>query len=447
MSVARSPVHDIVNALWGALRDLGVDLAPLTVERHGFSIHAALSAAGREFHNHDHVLDLTAGADPIEVIAALYHDAVYFQVDQGPPRSMAFELDAALGAEGDGHRVLPAAGHGPMADVLAVFGRAVGDLVTPTTGLNEFASALVAAQQLAGVLGRGHAVALAACIEQTVPFRADPAGELEARLRGLGLEGEALDATMRRAIRFGNRDVENFAEHDPARFLDNTWKLLPESNPSLHAPMVYTVRDYRRALEKMERFLAWLPAERVFHAWGTEPGADVHAARIARATDNLALAVRYLRAKLYSITVVEAIAEVTGGDVPLDYFMGGHKTARRPDVQRIERYLPAPGTSDGHAGHVLDAPLQRLLAEGRASASSFDTGPSPLASYLHQAVGEVAIMDGVERARRWWRQELAAEAFLAGEPAAPIAAIARAAAEIMDTRRAPLLALAARMSR
>ena len=40
---------------------------------------------------------------------------------------------------------------------------------------------------------------------------------------------------------------------------------------------------------------------------------------------------RYLRAKLYSIGLVEAIAEITGGDVPLDYFMGGLKSpTRRP---------------------------------------------------------------------------------------------------------------------
>src|SRR6202012_3888745 len=92
----------------------------------------------------------------------------------------------------------------------------------------------------------------------------------------LGLAGARLDDTLRRAVRVGNRDVENFAENDPARFLDNTWKLLPESNPALHSPMVYTVRDYRIALQKMEAFLAWLPAERVFHTWAEGPGAQVH---------------------------------------------------------------------------------------------------------------------------------------------------------------------------
>ena len=84
----RSPVHEIVNALWRALHDLGSAASTEQIELWGFSVHAALSAAGREFHNHDHVVDLIAEGDPLEIIAALYHDAVYIQVDQGPPRSM-----------------------------------------------------------------------------------------------------------------------------------------------------------------------------------------------------------------------------------------------------------------------------------------------------------------------------------------------------------------------
>ena len=85
---ARSPVHEIVNALWRALHDLGSDAKLGDIERWGFSIHAALSSPGREYHNHDHVVDLISEGDPLEVIAALYHDAVYIQVDQGPPHSM-----------------------------------------------------------------------------------------------------------------------------------------------------------------------------------------------------------------------------------------------------------------------------------------------------------------------------------------------------------------------
>jgi hypothetical protein len=438
----RSPVHEIVNALWRALHDLESPATTGDIERWGFSIHAALSAAGREFHNHDHVIDLVADGDPLEVIAALYHDAVYIQVDQGPPRSMRDELSSVLAQGADGWRVLPPAAGPVTGEILHVFGSSVGDVITPTTGLNEFASALVASIQLAAALSREHRIAIAACIEQTIPFRVDPVPDLHRRLAELGLTGDVLDQTIRRAVRVGNRDVENFSNNDAARFLDNTWKLLPESNPALHSPMVYTVRDYRIALLKMETFLAWLPAERVFHCWEDEPRPEVHARRVARTTGNLELAVRYLRAKLYSISLVEAIAEVTGGDVPVDYFMGGPKSPRRPEMKQIEQFLPA--LSDAVD---LDPPLQRLLAEGRASESSFDTRPSPLGAFLHAAVGEREVMKGVELAKKWWAGAGDPAGFLAAQPKLPVAAIARAAGNIIDTRRDRLFALAERLER
>jgi hypothetical protein len=435
----RSPVHEIVSALWAALHSLGSHADVNQIERWGFSIHAALSAAGREFHNHDHVIDIAKHGDPLEVIAALYHDAVYIQVDQGPPRSMRTEMDRVLAQVEGGYRVLPAPGEA-ASDVYAVFGRKPGDVVGGTTGLNELASALVASLQLEHALDRIQRIAITACIEQTIPFREDAVTALHGRLEALGLSKGEIDAVLTRAVRVGNRDVENFADNDPATFLDNTWKLLPESNPALHSPLVYTVHDYRLALQKMEQFLAWLPAERVFHVYGDEPRPEVHARRVARTTGNLQLAVRYLRAKLYSIALVEAIAEETGGDVPMDFFMGGLKQA--VEMKRIEQYLPHLASAAD-----LDPPLHRLLSEGRASESSFDTKPSPLGAFLHATVGEAAVMKGVEQAKRWWGGGSTAAEFLASQPARPTAAIARAAGNIIDTRRDRLFALAERLER
>src|SRR5262245_35911886 len=285
-SEQRSPVHEIVNALWRALHELGSAASTSDIETWGFSIHAALSASGREFHNHDHVVDMIDHGDPLEVIAALYHDAVYIQVDQGPPRSMKAEMDQVLALAEGGYRVL--AVDGEVADVLAIFGHRVGDVVTPTTGLNELASAVVASIQLHSALDRHQRIAVAACIEQTIPFRTNPVAQLRDRLAELGLKGDELETCVKRAVRLGNRDVENFADNDASRFLDNTWKLLPESNPALHLPMVYTVRDYRIALLKMESFLAWLPADRVFHSWNDETGPAIQARRGAGTPGDIA---------------------------------------------------------------------------------------------------------------------------------------------------------------
>jgi hypothetical protein len=434
----RSPVHEIVSVLWTALNALRVDASTADIEHWAFSIHGALSAPGREYHNHDHVIEIAKADDPLEVIAALYHDAVYIQVDLGPPRSMAAELAHVIEELDTGWRILPTAD----ADVLAVFGRKVGDVVTPATALNELASALVASIQLARALDREQRIAIAACIEQTIPFRDNPVPELHGRLAALGFAGATLESLVTRALRLGNRDVENFADNDAARFLDNTWKLLPESNPALQLPTVYTVRDYRVALHKMEGFLAHLRADRVFHSYGDEPGAAVHARRVARTTGNLELAVRYLRAKLYSIALVEAIAEATGGDVPLDYFMGGMKHTQRAngDSKRIEQFLPHLGSQKD-----LDPPLNRLLSEGRTSSSSFDTGPSPIGAFLMNTVGEAPMLAGVEQAKRWWGGGHDVGGFIASQPAKPIAAIARAAGHIMETRRDRCFALAERL--
>jgi hypothetical protein len=442
----RSPVHEIVNALWRALHELGSAASTEQIELWGFSVHAALSAAGREFHNHDHVVDLIAEGDSLEVIAALYHDAVYIQVDHGPPRSMRAELAGLIASAGDlGWTIEPAAAGPITGDVLAVFERKVGDVVTPTTGLNELSSALVMAVQLHEAIEREHKIAVAACIEQTIPFRTDCVRALHERLALLGLAGDTLEEATKRAVRLGNRDVENFSDNDAGRFLDNTWKLLPESNPALHSPLVYTVQDYRVALQKMEHFLAWLPPDRVFHTWHDEPKPEIHARRVARTAGNLQLAVRYLRAKLYSIAIVEALADITGGDVPLDYFMGGSKHTTRPrggTIKRIEQFLPSLSPA-----HDLDPSLHKLLAEGRASESSFDTGPSPLGAFLHATVGESCVMKGVEQARRWWGGGMETSELLASQPAKPIAAIARAAANIIETRRDRLFALAERLER
>ena len=56
-------------------------------------------------------------------------------------------------------------------------------------------------------------------------------------------------------------------------------------------------------------------------------------------------------------------------------------------------------------------------------------------------------MAGVELAKKWWAGASDAAAVLASQPRPPVAAIARAAAHIIDTRRDRLFALAERLAR
>jgi hypothetical protein len=56
-------------------------------------------------------------------------------------------------------------------------------------------------------------------------------------------------------------------------------------------------------------------------------------------------------------------------------------------------------------------------------------------------------MKGVLAAKKWWAGAGDAAAFIATQPKRPIAAIARAAGNIIDTRRDRLFALAERLER
>ena len=433
----QSPVHLIIAELSRAVDALELGVPPLFIERWGVALHQALASRAREFHTHQHALDLCVGADALETIAALYHDTVYVQVDLGLPEHFAGLLAPLIRKEGAGWRVLPHAGVDPVArDVLAVFGRKPDEVLTPLAGLNELASAFVVVKEFEGLMTRPQLLALAAAIEGTIPFREDQGGALEARLLALGLEPDEAAAMVRRAVRLSNSDVGNFAHSDPSFFLDNTWKLLPETNPALHIASTYTVKDYRVALEKMEGFLAQLKAERVFRCWGGEPTKEEHARRVSVARSNIALAVRYLQCKLYSTAMIEALASESGGDAPLEFFMGGIPDPGGPLIVRIEQFLPPP--SSPQPGDPL---LQRLLEGGRATASGFDVSPSPIASYLCVALGEATMMTGLTLARAWWRGERSARDFLEAQPRDVTFALASAAAHVAVTRSGALQAL------
>lgn len=440
---ARSPVHRIIDALHGAVEALGLGVPPLFVERWGVAVHQALSSRAREFHTHQHVLDLIVDADPIETIAALYHDIVYVQVDLGVPPHYAEILEPLISREPEGWRILPHADIDPTAKlVMGVFGHHAGQVLTPYNGLNELASGLVAAKEMEGVFSNEQQLALAACIEATIPFRPADKLVLDARLAALGVPEVDRTVMVRRATRLANNDVGNFAEKDAARFLDNTWKLLPETNPTLHTANTYTVHEYRVALLKMEGFLATLAPERVFRMQAGEPSPEEHKRRVEAARRNMALAVRYMRTKLYSTAVIEALAYETGGDAPIDLFMGGIGESNGERMRRIEQFLPPLGTP----AEPVDLVLQGLLDGGRLNASAFDLSPSPIASFLHVTLGERVVMEGLAQARAWWDGKSTARAFLDSQPTHTTAAIARAAANIADTRRELLEAVASRVT-
>jgi hypothetical protein len=494
-------IHRIIAAFDGALEGLDLRTDPLDVERWSVLVHEAMANRARFFHGSEHIFDVVrgtragdqAGADPLETLAILFHDVVYVQVDGALDQRIARILEGVIRHEdGGGYRLadLDALAEPLVLHVAQVFGLSSGQELSPFAGLNEFASALVAARQLGPLLREVQVIAVAACIEATIPFRGldqrglGPYDRLAERLRRLSLDGRPLDEVrvaeaVTRAVRVANSDVGNFGDPDPATFLDHTWNLLPESNPALQLPTAYTVRQYRVALHQMEVFLSTLSGERVFHRWGGVPDEATYRGLVARAGNNLGIGVRYLRVKLYTAAILESLAMESGGDAPLELFAGAIPR-QGTDLARVERHLPIeavvafeerrgragrPGSRGGGGGDGAsgvevgavrpgsdpgsdpqsDPGLLALFVTGRAHDSSFDLRGSPLSAFLYRRLGEAGVEAALPSLRDFSAGRLGPMAFLrAQSPAAlsAIASIAWAASRVATTRTARLGQLA-----
>jgi len=393
-----------------SLQTLGFQASNRQLEHWSVLIHETMSRHGRSFHTVDHVFDLADNVGALEALAAIFHDAVYHQVDGGLPGQLQAHLADVIETQDDTIRLAPFnADDDPLrALTIDLFGFKPQQELSPYGGLNEFLSALLALRVLSSLLPMPVLAKIAACIEGTIPFRSHaPDGEdvsesLLERLRkanvrfNLGLSEQGLVDTLHSAVALANRDVSNFASDDSAHFLDNTWMLLPETNGSLRPGNVYTVREYRIAIQRMEGFLRSLKPERVFRTFRGRPGPEELARITEKAAFNLRIACSYLRAKLITAYFIEAVADLTGGDAPIALFMGDLPHRTRVRSIRFEDYLPAEPSIQ--ADDTL-SDVHRLLSEGRAREVGFDLKNSPLASFFYRGLGESGMAHAADALR------------------------------------------------
>jgi hypothetical protein len=299
---------------------------------------------------------------------------------------------------------------------------------------------------LGGMLPEKALVKITACIEATIPFRGNNArGEsfadlLEKRLRTMTniynftMTFEEIEAAIKRAVVFSNNDVGSFAEQDVGKFLDDTWKLLPETNIALRSGVMYSIIEYRQALQKVERFLGLLNPDNIFHRYKDVPPEDEFQYMVTLAYTNIYVAHEYLGIKLLAIAILEALAEMTGGDAPLSLFMGDIRK-KGEDVKRLEDFLPIDlsNTIDRSSSVVT------LLNSGRASEISFDMRSSPTSFFLYKNLGPANIKQLLDHARDMFDGKLSAQEFLDRIDRPVVSAIAKASASMVVTRGKELL--------
>ncbi len=450
----RGTVHKTIRLLERALHLLGASVSERQIETIGVMVNRAMSAQERSFHTPEHIFSLADDDDPHLTLAALFHDLVYFQVDQGFGPSVGEILDPYLSIENGVVSLAESVSESDRAfyGSSAVFGFTPGQVLSPFGGLNEFLSALVMCRLFEGAIDDRDLLIATACIEATIPFRAkneeghSPMELLEQRLKktnalfSLGLSDDGIFNAVRSAVRFANRDVANFAETDVGRFLDNTWKLLPETNPDLRVRGVYSISSYRVALQKMEGFLGFLDPETIFQAYRDEPSPDAYDEMHHLAARNVHTARRYLGIKLLAAALLEAIAELSGGDAPVAFFMGD--IAPEGDKEQLADYLPEPATGKSDL-EGEDVAVDRLLALGRTSESEFDLQNSPLSLYVFRSLGTDDCSTLLSTAKDMFDRTIGARQFLDALPSSLVSTTATALARMAFTRRPDLLKIAA----
>ncbi len=451
--MSQGMLHKLISVLIEATKSLGLQCRCADLERIAVLVHRIMSYQSRQFHTLEHVFSFLEGADDITVLAAIFHDLVYFQIDDGFPPDVAELLERYVECRADGlylrhdHQVPDQGSTDPaFGDCLRVFALSEGMKLPPFAGTNEFLSALCMEKLSENHISRKDRLAIAACIEASIPFQgADARGlsrgealeermEHACRAAGLELDRGEIVSMVHRAIDFANKDVKDFALADPARFLSNTWKLLPESNESLRSKGAFSVSEYRAALQKMLGFFRSLDPANIYHSYREVPDA----AEISRLRDaaemNLKCAVTYLRAKLLAVAFVEATAMVSGGDAPMALFMGDVPEAGN-EIQDLMSFLtpvPAPAWLDG------ENPVYRLLKDGRLDESSFDLRNSPLALRFYHRLAPSVWNERVISAERFFAGELSAGAFLEGFQAVVRDEILEACARLVPTRTVAL---------
>ena len=405
----------------------------------------------RYFHTSEHIFEVGGSVDPIEVLAALFHDLVYVQVDQG----VSFNISSALCPfVKEVRSQLVIRDETELPDdamyqlVASVFGFIPGKTLSPFGGQNEFLSAVIAAKSLEPFLPVSTIAEITACIEATIPFRSVSPSGLSAiellhqrlitinRDFNLGWSHAEIVEIVKRSVRLANRDVENFASPNSSNFLDNTWNLMPETNHELTNVNSYTVAGYRKSLQKMEGFLNCLKPELVFQQFMQEPDDETYANLIARTRKNIEVAKLYLGVKLITIAILEALSYRLGRDIPLSTMMG---ELRAPGFKTsvLEDYLP-----NRQIAYPLESQLQRevldLLEIGRNQESRYDIKNSPVSTFIIKSIGFAETENFLKKAQDFFAGHISSEEFLSYSSPDVIETISSGVMKLFDSRKAAL---------
>ncbi|MFA6237773.1 MAG: hypothetical protein WC635_10635 [Bacteriovorax sp.] len=436
----KSKIERLIDLLRSALNDSGAKFNERELEKVAIVVYDSMSNPGRNFHNILHIFDVAKGLNGVSVLAAIFHDVIYYQVDRHFRISIEEYVYEHVEQKGEEFFVKK-----PKNDIYhkmqVIFGVKPGDSLGVFTGLNEFLSAAIAVTMLEPLLSENQLLKVIGLIECTIPFRPDPVTVLVDRIKKINFPESELSDFTSRAVDFSNSDVFNFAEDDPRAFLNNTWNLISETNYSLRRDVDnYTINDFRVALQKTYLFFKNLNPATVFTNYKDYPAKAAFEKLNAASKENIEIGRRYLAIQLITVAAVESIAEITGGNSPMSLLMG---EVRRRDqkIIRMEDYI---GTV-AKPKNGLNKHLVQLLEEGRSQESSFDMKASPIGAFIYKSLGDEESEKLFGYVLNHFDKKITARELIGHYPKEIIKSIILACSKVSSTRRAELLKLAAEL--
>jgi hypothetical protein len=359
----------------------------------------SMSTPSRVYHSMQHILDIMediavdGDVHPIPVLAALFHDVIYLNVDRDLSTAQAESLSNILVQ--DTNEGKPLALQIPVIDSSIDMVRLLfGFDLRPGPGYNEYLSALLAVRVLSPYLSTQHLIQLTACIEASIPFRPlidiNTAMErLHGRLVhtnrecGTCLTEPELVETVRMAAFFSNCDLGSFCQKDPSVFLNNTWKLLPEWKPALLSESCRLQDLYDAFLLLHERYHQ-IDMELIFqHFRGFPAASDLEDMR-QRARENLSVVGEYISVRLLQVRVLLDLLKVATND-PEQAIATTTKNAFT-FIQQVDARIDQHSTA--RPNQLSDDSCRNdqvyiFLTQGRQLAFAWDAAVSPLSAFLY----------------------------------------------------------------
>ncbi|MBC6422802.1 MAG: hypothetical protein GDA38_15735 [Hormoscilla sp. SP12CHS1] len=433
--------------IW-ATDQLQVEVAEAELGKIADIIVQTMTGPWRCFHTPGHIFAVGGSENAIEVLAALFHDVVYVQVDRSINFNLTYYIAPFIRQVGEQLVILESTElpRDLMFEmVMSVFGLAPGQVLSPMAGQNEFLSALVAAKVLEGFVKPEILVQIVTCIEAFLgrsPEGLTPSEGLYGRLQStnskfdLKLTDTQMRSAVRQAVRLSNRDVGGFGHPSAVHFMDNTWSLLLETNHNLKNSTTYTVHEYRMALQKMEGFMHFMKPELVFNQFDGEPNDRDYRSLLANSKQNIEIGRIYLGSKLASIAILEALSLRFGHDILLLTMVAGG--------------LPEEGSGDPLSDMLpiiekhyepkteIECEVLKLLEVGRTKSSTYDIKNSPLTTFMVKYQGFDEILYQLKWAKDFFKGNISAEDFISGCDPHVLQVVINGVVKVFDSRKAAL---------